>query len=226
MKKSGLRSETSTAFEAVKETFHRTLELALAASAASADAEFFNLKARDMETDVGLLRETADQDLDEGRAILVKQSASTSALTVILAVATIVIGGAASYWIAKRLKEIVGRVREADTLVASIASASTEQRDGLSQLNSAVSEMSRITQQNAAGADTSSQIACNLSSQAADLQQVVQELETLVGVQNSEIEPCVPAAETTRGASPTIPAPRDAQESLTRPQAESWKGRL
>lgn len=362
--KSGLSPDAAAAFEAVKEPFNRTLELALAASAASADAEFFDLKAREMERNVELLRETADRELDRGQASLVAQAQSTSVLTVVLAVSTMVIGATASYGIARKLTrriavsvakvrsssealrtasgligkssqqlaegasgqaaalgetgaslteigvmanrnadsaqkakelagtartaaeagaremvvltkameeiassgssitkilktidqiafqtnilalnaaveaarageaglgfavvadevrnlaqrsataaretdqimqesvvrsgkgaevsarirqqltEIVERVREADELVVSIASGSTEQRDGIAEVNSAVSEMGRITQRNAAGAGESSKIAGDLASQAGTLQQVVQELEQLVG---------------------------------------------
>ncbi len=386
LQKIGLTNEAAATFETLKKQFDRTLELALAASATSADYEFFALKAKAIQTAIAQLRQTADQDLDESQAGLAEQSRATSLLTLCLAAGTILIGTLVAFVIARkltrqiatavakvrvssgelnnassqiretshtladgasqqaasleetgaslveigsmasrnaensqkakefagqarqaveagtremtelaeamtgiktssdsiakilksidqiafqtnilalnaaveaarageaglgfavvaeevrslaqrsaqaaketgdiiqvsaqrseqgvqvsarvnqRLTEILGRVREADELVASIAVASSEQSDGIKQVNTAVAQMDQITQRNAAGAEESSSTAADLASQATDLQHVVADLETLVGVAGPATEGSAKAkGKTTHSAAP------------------------
>ncbi len=79
------------------------------------------------------------------------------------------------------LQEIVGKVRKVDNLVAEIASASNEQSQGISQVNTAITQMDKVTQSNAASAEESASAAEELLSQAGSLSDAVVELETLVG---------------------------------------------
>lgn len=66
-------------------------------------------------------------------------------------------------------------------LISQIASASREQAEGISQVNSAVAEMDKVVQRNAAGAEESAGASEQLSSQAQELNVVVHELTTLIG---------------------------------------------
>ena len=66
-------------------------------------------------------------------------------------------------------------------LVAQIASASKEQAQGIEQLNRAVADMDRVTQQNAATAEESFHASNDMSAQASRMKEVVQELVRLVG---------------------------------------------
>jgi septal ring factor EnvC (AmiA/AmiB activator) len=68
--------------------------------------------------------------------------------------------------------------------VAQIASASTEQSQGISQVNTAVTQMDKVTQSNAATAEETASASEELSSQAAALKD---ELTRLTGSQ-SEVE--------------------------------------
>ncbi len=79
------------------------------------------------------------------------------------------------------LQEIVEGVTKTTDLVGEIAAASQEQAQGINQVNSAVSQMDKVTQQNAANAEESASASEELSAQAESMQQVVQELVTLVG---------------------------------------------
>jgi methyl-accepting chemotaxis protein len=83
--------------------------------------------------------------------------------------------------VAHALQKIVGEIRQVDELVADVAMASKEQSSGITQLNSAVSQMDQITQSNAAGAAESSRAAENLNAQAEDLRTSVASLRTLMG---------------------------------------------
>ncbi len=66
-------------------------------------------------------------------------------------------------------------------LVAEITAASTEQSQGIEQINKAVSEMDRIVQQNAANAEESASAAEEMNAQAEQMKRYVSELTDLVG---------------------------------------------
>ena len=82
---------------------------------------------------------------------------------------------------AASLNEIASGVRKVSTLVSEVATASDEQSRGLSQINTAVCEMDKTTQNNASSAEESAAAAIELNSQAQILNTVVHELQVLVG---------------------------------------------
>jgi hypothetical protein len=91
--------------------------------------------------------------------------------------------------VAQNLSEIVETVRKVDDLIAEVATASGEQNQGVDQINTAVSQMEKITQNNAAGAEESAAAAEQLKAQAMSLQDAVTELSKLVGIERlSETE--------------------------------------
>jgi len=94
-------------------------------------------------------------------------------------------GARISSKVADSLQQIVDRARSVDALVGEIATASSEQRQGIDQVNIAVSQMDKVTQTNAAGAEESASAAQELNSQAADLQGLVDSLQALVGGQET-----------------------------------------
>jgi len=83
--------------------------------------------------------------------------------------------------VAVHFSEIVEKARQMDTLVAEIATASTEQTQGIEQVNVAVSQMDTVTQANAATAEESAAGAEALSSQSEELTAVVGQMLDLVG---------------------------------------------
>ncbi len=83
------------------------------------------------------------------------------------------------------LADIVSKARQADELVAQISIASNEQSQGIDQINSSVSQMDAMTQNNAAGAEESANVSADLRTQSTQLTQLVQELQTLVGGKSS-----------------------------------------
>ncbi|MSU64420.1 MAG: methyl-accepting chemotaxis protein [Pedosphaera sp.] len=114
------------------------------------------------------------------------------------------------------LQEIVGKVRKMDDLVAEIATASNEQSQGISQVNTAVTQMDKVTQSNAASAEESASAAEELLAQAGSLSDVVTELETLVGgsggrhAAKSEAQP---EATPVQRRSPESPTPKRANRA-------------
>ena len=66
-------------------------------------------------------------------------------------------------------------------LVGEIAAASQEQAQGIDQVNTAMAQMDKVTQQNAANAEESASASEELSAQAESMNEVVGELVALVG---------------------------------------------
>jgi methyl-accepting chemotaxis protein len=66
-------------------------------------------------------------------------------------------------------------------LVGEIAAASQEQSKGIDQVNVAVNQMDKITQQNAANAEESASASEEMNAQAEQMKGVVQELVAIVG---------------------------------------------
>jgi methyl-accepting chemotaxis protein len=83
--------------------------------------------------------------------------------------------------VAAALDDILTKARQVDELVAGIATASKEQSQGISQVNAAVGQMDKVTQQNAANAEESAAAAQELNAQADLLKRAVGELLQLVG---------------------------------------------
>jgi methyl-accepting chemotaxis protein len=82
--------------------------------------------------------------------------------------------------VAASLDVIVGKARQVDELVAQIATASSEQTQGIGQINSAVRQMDKVTQANAANAEETAAAAEELTAQSVTLAESVEELHVLI----------------------------------------------
>jgi ABC-type transporter Mla subunit MlaD len=82
--------------------------------------------------------------------------------------------------VARNLADIKDNAGKVATLIAEIAAASKEQSQGIDQVNTAVSEMDKVVQQNAANAEESASASEELSSQAEKLNGMVGELTAMV----------------------------------------------
>ncbi|MEK8034509.1 methyl-accepting chemotaxis protein [Ideonella sp. DXS29W] len=71
------------------------------------------------------------------------------------------------------MTEIVGSVRRVNDIIGEITAASSEQSQGIGQVNSAVNQLDQMTQQNAALVEESAAAAESLKEQASRLMQVV-----------------------------------------------------
>jgi methyl-accepting chemotaxis protein len=83
--------------------------------------------------------------------------------------------------VAHTLNEIVTKARQVDELAAEVAGASREQTQGITQINTAVVQMDKVTQSNAANAEESAAAAEELNAQAITMKESVAELLQLVG---------------------------------------------
>jgi methyl-accepting chemotaxis protein len=82
--------------------------------------------------------------------------------------------------VGESLERIVGKVTEADALVAEIAAAAKEQSQGITHVGVAMTQMDKVTQGNAASAEQTSSAADELSGQARLLQDAVEHLHELI----------------------------------------------
>jgi len=83
--------------------------------------------------------------------------------------------------VADNLEHIVGGARRMDTLVAEIAAASGDQSQGVAQLSTTVSEMDRVTQQNAGTAEETAAASEELNQQAQAMHEAISTLGALIG---------------------------------------------
>jgi methyl-accepting chemotaxis protein len=79
------------------------------------------------------------------------------------------------------LNDIVTKARQVDELAAEVAGASLEQTQGITQINTAVSQMDKVTQSNAATAEETAAAAEELNAQAETMKQSVALLFELIG---------------------------------------------
>ncbi|MBN1346121.1 MAG: methyl-accepting chemotaxis protein [Phycisphaerae bacterium] len=86
--------------------------------------------------------------------------------------------------------ESFGRIGESATkvseLVSQIASASSDQTMGIQQVNTAMAEVDRVTQSNAANAEESASASEELSAQSQHVRSMVDELVALVGTRSGK----------------------------------------
>ena len=99
---------------------------------------------------------------------------------------------------ADSLRSIVGDVTSVAELLNGIAKASGEQAQGVDQINTAVSQLDRVTQQNAGSAEESASASEHLSAQSVALDSIVLELGAIVGRSHAHRPPTLEAAGTTK----------------------------
>jgi len=112
--------------------------------------------------------------------------------------------------------EVATNAGKVGELVGEIAAASSEQAQGIDQVNTAVVEMDKVTQQNAAGAEESASAAEEMSAQAEQMKYMVGELVTVVGGSKAKLThadkavPPAPAKKRHRAAARPLPAAKPA----------------
>jgi methyl-accepting chemotaxis protein len=103
-------------------------------------------------------------------------------------------GEATSKQVAGKLGEIVAGIGKVSDIVSEIATAAEGQASGIDQVNKAVVEMDKVTQQNAASAEESSSAASELSGQAEELAAMVGAFQLTRGGTQLHRPPARPAA--------------------------------
>jgi len=120
---------------------------------------------------------------DEVRSLAQRsaQAAKETAVKIEGAITKTAQGVGVSKQVSETLNEIATKAREVDELVAEVAGASREQTRGIIQVNTAVGQMDKVTQSNAANAEESAAAAEELNAQAVTMKESVAELLQLVG---------------------------------------------
>jgi methyl-accepting chemotaxis protein len=77
--------------------------------------------------------------------------------------------------------QVAGSTSKVGELIGEIAAASNEQAQGIGQVNTAVSEMDKVTQTNAANAEESASASEEMSAQSEQLKEMINELLIMVG---------------------------------------------
>ena len=128
-------------------------------------------------------------------------------------------GAQISTEVAKSFEIIQQQVLQLDQLVGEIATASSEQSQGIGQVTIAVAQMDRITQSNAASAEETSAASQDLNAQASVLSEAVYSLQELVGSKGgSDSASTTELIETARSAVPAHTAPVARNKTIsTRP---------
>jgi len=114
------------------------------------------------------------------------QAAKETASKIEDAVQKSAVGAEISAKVAKSLEEIVGKARQVDEMAGEVAAASQEQSQGIAQVNTAVTQMDKVTQSNAANAEESAAAAEELTAQAESLKDAVADLLRLVDGQGRQ----------------------------------------
>lgn len=123
---------------------------------------------------------------DEVRNLALRsaQAAKETAVKIEDAITKTSQGVVLSQKVTETLNDIARKTRQVDDLAAETAGASAEQSQGIAQINTAIGQMDKVTQNNAANAEESAAAAQQLHSQAAIMNQSVAELLELVGYRN------------------------------------------
>ena len=90
-------------------------------------------------------------------------------------------GARISEEVSGNLSGIIDQVRKLDSLISEIATASNEQSQGIEQVNTAIGQIDKVTQSNAAAAEESASASEELNAQASELNALVGNLLRLVG---------------------------------------------
>ncbi|AVP57121.1 methyl-accepting chemotaxis protein [Pulveribacter suum] len=117
------------------------------------------------------------------------------------------------------MSDIVTSVRRVSDLIGEITASSTEQRDGISQVNQAVANLDQMTQQNAALVEESSAAAAAMHEQAQRLAQVVSVFNVGAGAPAAAPAPRrapAPVA-AARAPAPALAKPRPAAKAAPAP---------
>ncbi len=116
--------------------------------------------------------------------------------------------------VAAILNTIVGHAQKVEQLINEVSAASNEQSQGIDQINTAVAQMDRVTQTNAANSEEAAAASEELSAQAANLTEIVDDLAKIVGTKQHVTKKVAGPAVTRKK-----PAPTAARQALMRPPA-------
>jgi len=116
----------------------------------------------------------------------------------------------------RTMDEIVSSARRTTDIMNEIAAASEEQSTGIGQVNTAITQMDEVTQQNAALVEQASAAAQALAQQAQELRSAVSVFNVEGGAPRTAAEPLKTALPVSRNSGSTAKARVQAQTARTR----------
>ncbi len=127
----------------------------------------------------------------------------------------------------KTMEEIVSSVKRVTDIMSEITAASREQSDGIEQVNTAITQMDQVTQQNAALVEEAAAAAESMQEQAQALAQAVSVFRLNHSVEMAE-KPAKPAASVTRLPAKTTrtkgkPLPATRQLKVAGSDTQEWQ---
>ncbi len=118
-------------------------------------------------------------------------------------------GAKISEKVARSLAVIVEKARQFDELVGEIATASSEQSQGIAQINTAVTQMDKVTQTTAANAEETAAASQELNTQVAVVGAAIARLQTLLGASSRPaVAPVAKSPSQEPAAPPSTPTSR------------------
>jgi methyl-accepting chemotaxis protein len=118
--------------------------------------------------------------------------------------------------VGKMLEEITGASAKVNALIGEIAAASQEQSQGIGQVNTAMMQVDKVTQSNAATAEESASASKELADHATQMAGVVENLMSLVGIKDDQSETSRQTAERNKPytvASVSLKSPKVSKQS-------------
>jgi methyl-accepting chemotaxis protein len=116
------------------------------------------------------------------------------------------------------MEEIVVSVKRVTDIMAEISAASREQSNGIDQVNTAVSQMDKITQQNAALVEEAAAAAKSMEEQTEELSNIVAAFQ--IGTASAATPPVSRATPVRPSPATVKAAPHPAKPGVKKPQAQ------
>ncbi len=129
-------------------------------------------------------------------------------------------GSRLSEAVARNFQDIQNNVRELSQFVSGIATAASEQSEGIAQISKAVMEMDRVTQANAASAEETASASEELNAQAESLSDIVFTVQKLIDGKSPRRLTQIHGAVPKHGA-PSNSTPRASAPALLRSRSSS-----
>ncbi|MEN9840687.1 MAG: Methyl-accepting chemotaxis protein [Verrucomicrobiota bacterium] len=204
LEKRALEADAKEMLGALKTQFDVVLDLALTASAARTDVDYFQSKVSALETDIGRLRRFAEKDFLAGQEAIVTQTRQVARLSVVVAAAVILLGGLVAAWIARRLtralrnvvvalgdesKRITESSRHLEASGGQLAEGASEQAASLEEVSATLEELASMTRNNADNARVG-KLAATAASEAAESgrQEVERMKQAMTAIQHSSVD--------------------------------------
>ncbi|HEX2860672.1 MAG TPA: methyl-accepting chemotaxis protein [Lacunisphaera sp.] len=139
-------------------------------------------------------------------------------------------GSQISEQVASGFTTIQEQIRHLDQLVAEIATASGEQSQGIAQVNTAIGQMDKVTQANAANSEQTAAASAELKHESSDMFTNVATLRQLIGGSRGDSAPAAAPVPTSvraavagrAGQRPVAPAPAHQQVTITASDVDAF----